>query len=111
MSSRKHGARSGVRNLDVAARSGRAMSSKLARQRRKGMPGGINFNRVALRVAVLSTGRVTLKLVIAGLLLGGGCVAQQNWEFGGGAGYGAYHNGTITSTGGTADAGFKNAAV
>ena len=39
------------------------------------------------------------------------CLAQQNWEFSGGVGYGAYRNGTITSAAGTADAGIKNAAI
>ena len=32
----------------------------------------------------------------------------QNWYMGGGAGYGVYHNGSIISTGGTADAGIRN---
>ena len=48
---------------------------------------------------------------MAGLLLASACVAQQNWEIGGGVGYGAYRNGTITSAAGTADAGIKSAAV
>jgi hypothetical protein len=46
----------------------------------------------------------------AGLLLAGTCGAQ-NWELGGGAGYGAYHNGRIISAGGTADAGIRNRFV
>ena len=39
--------------------------------------------------------------------MAGACFAQ-NWEVGGGAGYGDYHNGSIISTGGTASAGVKN---
>ena len=42
------------------------------------------------------------------LLGAAGTCAAQNWEMGGGAGYGAYHNGSIISTGGTADAGIRN---
>jgi opacity protein-like surface antigen len=43
-----------------------------------------------------------------GLWIAGACCAQQTWEAGGGLGYGIYHNGTIISTGGTADAGIRN---
>lgn len=45
-----------------------------------------------------------------GLLLAGTCGAQ-NWELGGGAGYGVYHNGSIIAPGGTADAGIRNRFV
>jgi Outer membrane protein beta-barrel domain len=45
-----------------------------------------------------------------GLLLAGACGAQ-NWELGGGMGYGVYHNGSIISSGGTADAGIRNRFV
>jgi hypothetical protein len=54
----------------------------------------------------MSTSRVRLKLGI-GLWIAGACLAQ-NWEIGGGAGYGWYHNGSIISTAGTATAGIRN---
>jgi hypothetical protein len=41
-------------------------------------------------------------------LLAAGACSAQNWEIGGGLGYGIYHNGSIISTGGTADAGIRN---
>jgi len=44
-------------------------------------------------------------------MIAGACSAQQRWEIGGGVGYGIYHNGTIISTGGTADAGIRNRFV
>jgi hypothetical protein len=44
---------------------------------------------------------------VVGLLLAGACGAQ-NWEVGGGAGYGVYRNGSITSSAGTADVGVRN---
>src|ERR1019366_2763386 len=56
---------------------------------------------------VLSTSRVDLKLFLAGLLTAGACLAQ-NWVIGGGLGYGAYRNGAITSSAGSADAGIRN---
>jgi hypothetical protein len=59
----------------------------------------------------MCTGRVTLKLLVAGLLVGGASLAQQNWEIGGGVGYGWYRAGSITSSAGTADAGIRNAVV
>ena len=37
-----------------------------------------------------------------------GVCTAQNWELGAGLGYGVYHNGSIISTGGTADAGIRN---
>ena len=52
---------------------------------------------------------MTLKLLV-GLWMVGACGAQ-NWEAGGGAGYGSYHNGSIISSGGTADAGVRNRFV
>jgi opacity protein-like surface antigen len=55
------------------------------------------------------TASVTFKLS-AGVLLAGACIAQ-NWEIGGGIGYGWYHNGSIISTGGTASAGIRNRFV
>ena len=58
---------------------------------------------------LLSTAIVTSKLVV-GLLIAGACGAQD-WEIGGGLGYGVYHNGSIISTGGTADAGIRNRFV
>src|ERR1035437_5433746 len=59
---------------------------------------------------VLSTSRVALKLFLAGLLTAGACLAQ-NWVIGGGLGYGAYRNGAITSSAGSADAGIRNHAI
>jgi len=53
---------------------------------------------------------VALKLLLAGLLAAGACLAQ-NWVIGGGLGYGAYRNGAIVSSAGTADAGIRNHAV
>lgn len=58
---------------------------------------------------MVSTANVTRGL-LAGLLLAGACLAQ-NWEAGGGVGYGWYHNGSIISTGGTAAAGIRNRFV
>jgi hypothetical protein len=52
---------------------------------------------------------VTSKLLVA-LCISGACFAQ-NWEVGGGIGYGWYHNGSVISTGGTADAGVRNRFV
>ena len=43
-------------------------------------------------------------------MVAGACGAQ-NWEVGGGLGYGVYHNGSIISSGGTADAGVRNRFV
>src|ERR1051326_2459713 len=43
-----------------------------------------------------------------GLALFAGACGAQNWEMGVGLGYGVYHNGSIISSGGTADAGIKN---
>jgi len=42
--------------------------------------------------------------------MAGACFAQ-NWVVGAGTGYGAYHNATLTSTAGTADAGFRDSAI
>jgi hypothetical protein len=53
---------------------------------------------------------VALRTFLAGLLAAGACLAQ-NWTIGGGLGYGAYRNGTISSSGGSADAGIRNSAV
>jgi hypothetical protein len=50
---------------------------------------------------------VASKIVLAGLLTAGACLAQ-NWVIGGGLGYGAYRNATITSSAGSADAGIRN---
>ena len=50
------------------------------------------------------------KIFLAGLLTAGACFAQ-NWVIGGGLGYGAYHNGSIASSAGSADAGIRNHAV
>jgi opacity protein-like surface antigen len=49
---------------------------------------------------------VTSKLFV--LVLVAGTCSAQNWEMGGGLGYGIYHNGSIISSGGTADAGIRN---
>jgi hypothetical protein len=43
-----------------------------------------------------------------GFLLAAGACSAQNWEIGGGLGYGVYHNGSIISTNGTAEAGIHN---
>src|ERR1051325_819017 len=43
-----------------------------------------------------------------GLALFAGACGAQNWEMGVGLGYGVYHNGSIISSGGTADAGIRN---
>jgi hypothetical protein len=59
---------------------------------------------------VLSTSSVALRTFLAGLVAAGACLAQ-NWVIGGGLGYGAYRNGTITSSGGSADAGIRNRAI
>jgi len=59
---------------------------------------------------VLFTASVSSKLAV-GLLIVAACAAQQNWEIGGGLGYGVYHNGSIISSGGTADAGIRNRFV
>lgn len=61
----------------------------------------------APHASILAT--VTSKF-LAGLLIATACGAQ-NWEAGGGLGYGAYHNGSIISTGGTAEAGIRNRFV
>jgi hypothetical protein len=53
---------------------------------------------------------VALKIFLTGLLTAGACLAQ-NWVIGGGLGYGAYRNGTITSSGGSANAGIRNHAT
>ncbi|MCX6629196.1 MAG: outer membrane beta-barrel protein, partial [Candidatus Solibacter sp.] len=53
---------------------------------------------------------VALKFFLVGLLAAGACLAQ-NWVIGGGLGYGAYRNVTITSSGGSATAGIRNHAV
>ncbi len=53
------------------------------------------------------TARVTTKLVLAGLLAAAAGMAQ-NWELGGGVGYGVYRNGTISGAAGTATAGIRN---
>ncbi|MEO8370175.1 MAG: outer membrane beta-barrel protein [Candidatus Solibacter sp.] len=53
---------------------------------------------------------MTRNAFIAGFLFAGVCCAQ-NWVIGGGLGYGAYKNATITSPGGTADAGIKSQMV
>ncbi|MEO8595790.1 MAG: acyloxyacyl hydrolase [Candidatus Solibacter sp.] len=53
---------------------------------------------------------MTLNTIFVGLFLTGACFAQ-NWVIGAGVGYGAYKNATITSSAGTADAGFRNTAV
>jgi hypothetical protein len=53
---------------------------------------------------------VAWKTLLAGLLTTASCLAQ-NWIIGGGVGFGAYRNGTITSSGGSADAGIRNHAV
>jgi hypothetical protein len=53
---------------------------------------------------------VALKIFLAGLLTAGACLAQ-NWVIGGGLGYGAYRNGVITSSAGSADAGIRNHAI
>ena len=58
----------------------------------------------------MSTASVTRKTFLAGFLLAGVCCAQ-NWVIGGGLGYGAYKNATITSPAGTADAGIKSHLV
>ncbi|HEY1342410.1 MAG TPA: outer membrane beta-barrel protein [Bryobacteraceae bacterium] len=42
------------------------------------------------------------------LACAGACFAQNKWEFGGVIGYGAYHNGSVITTAGTADAGIRN---
>jgi len=52
---------------------------------------------------------MTAKLFLA-LWIAGACSAQ-NWEASAGVGYGVYHNGSIISTGGTADAGIRNRFV
>jgi opacity protein-like surface antigen len=44
---------------------------------------------------------------LVGLLGAGACFAQH-YEIGGAIGYGVYHNGSIVSPGGTADAGIRN---
>jgi opacity protein-like surface antigen len=49
---------------------------------------------------------VRLKL-LAGLVCAGACFAQH-YEIGGAVGYGVYHDGSIISSGGTADAGIRN---
>ena len=59
---------------------------------------------------MLSTARVTRNILFAGLIAAGVCCAQ-NWVIGGGLGYGAYKNATITSPGGIADAGIKSHLV
>jgi hypothetical protein len=41
-------------------------------------------------------------------LIAVGACSAQNWEIGGGLGYGVYHNGSIISTNGTAQAGIRN---
>ena len=53
---------------------------------------------------------MALKIFFAGWLTAGACLAQ-NWVIGGGLGYGAYRNGAITSSAGSADAGIRNHAV
>ncbi len=53
---------------------------------------------------------MTRNTLLAGFLFAGVCFAQ-NWVIGGGLGYGAYKNATITSSGGTADAGIKSQMV
>jgi hypothetical protein len=50
---------------------------------------------------------VTPKFVIGFLCAASFCSAQ-NWEIGTGVGYGVYHNGSIISSGGTANAGIRN---
>ena len=50
---------------------------------------------------------MALKIFLAGLLTAAPCLAQ-NWVIGGGLGYGAYRNGAITSSAGSADAGIRN---
>ena len=57
----------------------------------------------------MSTANVDFKLAV-GLVMAGACMAQT-WELGAGVGYGSYRNGTITSPGGTADAGVRNRYV
>src|ERR1700678_3763629 len=47
------------------------------------------------------------KYLIAILCAGAAC-AQQQWEIGATIGYGIYHDGTIFSASGTADAGIRN---
>ena len=59
---------------------------------------------------MLSTASVALKTLLAGLLTAGACLAQ-NWVIAGGFGYGAYRNGVITSSAGSADAGIRNHAI
>jgi hypothetical protein len=49
---------------------------------------------------------VTSKLLL--VLVAAGACSAQNWEIGGGMGYGVYHNGSIITTNGTADAGIRN---
>jgi hypothetical protein len=49
---------------------------------------------------------VTRKL--SALFLFSLAASAQNWEIGTGVGYGVYHNGSIISSGGTADAGIRN---
>ena len=49
---------------------------------------------------------MTSKLLV-GFLIAAACGAQT-WEAGGGLGYGIYHNGSISSAAGTADAGVRN---
>ena len=55
----------------------------------------------------MSTATVALKLFLAGFILAAAGMTQ-NWEMGGGVGYGAYRNSSITGSAGTAEAGIRN---
>jgi hypothetical protein len=66
----------------------------------------VNSGSIATRGQLVCTASVKLKLT-AGLWIAGVCLAQ-NWEIGGGVGYSWYHNGSITSSAGTATAGIRN---
>src|SRR5262249_22780410 len=63
---------------------------------------------IVSRSGLLSTASV-IRLAI-GLFVSAACFAQHG-ELGAGAGYGWYHNGSIISPGGTAQAGIRNRFV
>jgi len=67
----------------------------------------LTFVKLRGPLRLVSTSIVTPKL-LAGLLAASACVAQQPYEIGAGMGYGAYHNGSVISSGGTATAGIRN---